>query len=428
VFIARRCDGHEFSLAPLVREYTSVDDALSQVKARLRLNRTVEVVPVLQSYARVCAGDLAAPANVPAYSTSHMDGYAVAAADLHSATSSHPKALKVIGALRPGGLPRRSISRGESVMVATGARLPDGADTVIPRESVEARARCILVSHAPGPGSYVFESGGDVRRGERILARGRVIRAQDIGLLITLGFSEVSVWTKPRISVIATGTELTASTRPKAGKVPDSHSPVFLRLCQALCCIGVGLGTVGDDPRNLTKLLRSALARSDFVLTLGGTSAGKHDLVVDAVSRLRPETIVHGIRMDRGRVTGVASVRGKPILMMPGPIQGAMNAFLLLGIPLIETLAGITKAEFEIHCSLGETWEARERFSAFRKVVYVKLKDGGKTVARPLLAETESIKVLSDADGYIVVPEDVKQMNRGDPVIVRLLPGFSSAW
>jgi molybdenum cofactor synthesis domain-containing protein len=415
-------------LAPLVKAYTSVDDALNQVRASLRLNRKVEAVPVLQSYGRVLARDLVVPADVPAFPTSHMDGFAVIAADLRSATESHPAALKVTGSARPGALSKRSISHGEAIQVVTGARLPAGADAVVPTESVEVGAQNISVRYTPQPGNHVFQAGEDVRRGERILSVGRTIRAQDVGLMVTLGFAEVNVWTIPRVSVMATGTELTSSTRPKAGKVPDSHSPVFLRLCQALGCVGVELGIVGDDPGDLTRMLRRALAASDLVLTLGGTSAGKYDQVVDAVSGLGPERIIHGIRMDRGRVTGVASVKGKPILMMPGPVQGAMNAFLLLGVPLIETLTGRTKNEIEVHCFLGRAWQARERFSDFRKVVYVKLKERDRTVAMPLSAETESIKVLADADGYVDVPEDVRHIRSGDPVVVRLLPGFSSVW
>jgi molybdenum cofactor synthesis domain-containing protein len=415
-------------LVPLVKEYTSVDDSIDQIRSTLHPSRKAESVPVLHAFGRVSAKDLVAPVDVPAVPASHMDGFAVISADLQESTTSGPTVLKVTGAVRPGRSPRRSVSHGEAVQVATGSQLPPGADAVVPTESVEVRGHSILVRFAPEPGNHVFRVGEDIRRGERVLSRGHTIRAQDLGLLLALGFSKVSVCSKPKISIIATGTELTPATGSKAGKVLDSHSPVFLRLCQALGCVGLGLGVVADNPRELAKALRKALAVSDFVLTLGGTSAGRHDLVVGTVAGLRPERIIHGIRMDRGRVSGIASAKGKPILMMPGPIQGAMNAFVLLGVPIIETLVGGAKSELEIQCSLGRAWEARKRFSDFRKVVYVKLKDRDGTVAEPLLAETESMKVLADADGYVVVPEGVKRMERGDPVKVRLLPGFFSPW
>jgi molybdopterin molybdotransferase len=357
-----------------------------------------------------------------------MDGYAVLTSDLPKSTISSPALLKVIGALGPGKSSSYRLSHGQTIQVATGAMLPPGADAVIPTEAVTVKGRSIVIGVSLDPGSHVFPAGGDVRRGESILKKGHAIRAQDVGLLVALGFSKVRVWPKPRVSIIATGTELTSAKNPRAGKVPDSHSPVFLRLCQALGCVAVELGVVGDDPKELAKMLRKALGMSDLVLTLGGTSAGTHDLVVGVVSELGPEKMFHGIGMDRGRVAGIASVKGKPILMMPGPIQGAMNAFALMGIPLIEALGGRTKSEFEIHSSLGKAWESRKRFSGFRKVIYVKLVGGDKTVAEPLLAETESIKVLADADGYVVVPENIERLDRGEQVKVKLLPGFSLPW
>ena len=411
-----------------MREYTSVDAALKRVKASLHQGHGAEAVPALQAYGRVSAKDVLAPSGVPPFPTSQMDGFAVIAADLEKATVSRPAVLRVRGALGPGQAPRLSVSHGETIQVATGARVPSRADAVVPIEAVEVRTGEISVGFAPQRGSYVFRAGGDVRRGERVLYGGRAIRAQEVGLLTALGIAEVSVRTKPTVSVIATGTELTSAASPKAGKVPDSHSPIFVRLCQVLGCLGMELGVVGDDPEKLTEVLRKALATSDLVLTLGGTSAGSHDLVVGVISGLGPEVMIQGISMDRGRVTAIASVGGKPILMMPGPVQGAMNAFILLGIPLIETLTGRAKSELKIHCTLGEAWEARKKFSDFRKIIYVELKNGDESVAKPLVAETESIKVLADADGYVVVPENIERIEKGEPVVVRLLPGFSSFW
>jgi molybdopterin molybdotransferase len=131
--------------------------------------------------------------------------------------------------------------------------------------------------------------------------------------------------------------------------------------------------------------------------------------------------------MDRGRVTGIAVVGGKPVLMMPGPIQGAMNAFVLFGVQIIDLMSRSGSRLLEVDTWMGESWEARKRFPDFAKVVYVKLRSGQETVAEPLSGETESIKVLSEADGYVLVPENVTRMEKGSAVRVRLLPGFSFA-
>jgi molybdopterin molybdotransferase len=180
-----------------------------------------------------------------------------------------------------------------------------------------------------------------------------------------------------------------------------------------------------DDPVALAGALRKALAASDFVVTLGWTSAGKRDHVIGTVSSLGPDVLFHGIKLDRGRVTGIASVGGKPVLMLPGPIQAAMNAFLVLGTPIIQRLSGRRSLGIEVACRMESDWESRKRFSDFKKVVYMKLK--GETLAEPLSAETESLMLLAAADGYALVPEHVTRLSAGDLVTVRLLPGFSYA-
>ena len=408
-----------------IRDYTQVSDALSAVMAKARVERRVETVSTRQAFGRVSASDLIAPGDVPPFPTSHMDGFAVISRDLEAVTRSHPARLVIAGESRVGPRPRYKIRPGEAVQVATGAPLPTGADAVVPKESAEVRGLEILVRAAHGPQSYVYARGEDVRKGEVVIPKGHTFRAQDVGLVVALGFTKLKVWRKPRVSVIATGSELTAASRPLEGKVRESHSPIFLRLLEGSGCIPVDMGIVGDDPRALAMILRKALRTSDFVLTLGGTSAGKRDFVVEVASSLKPDVIIHGIKLDRGRVTGIARVKGKPVLMLPGPIQAAMNAFLVMGTPIIQALSGNTKVGFELPCRMGADWECRRKFPNFQKVVYVRLDWDNEVTAGPLSAETESLRLLADADGYVLVPEGVTRINKGSAVRVRLFPGFS---
>ena len=198
-----------------------------------------------------------------------------------------------------------------------------------------------------------------------------------------------------------------------------------MRLIESQGCVSVDGGVVGDDSKVLARNLRKALTTSDLVITLGGTSAGVKDLIVDMVSNLRPDMLIHGIKLDRGRVTGIASVGGKPVLMMPGPIQAAMNAFLVLG-SLSSKRSQVVRCKAQ--ASL-QAWKGLEgvgkRFSDFKKVAYVKLTTGDETIADPLLGETESTGILADADGYFLVPEGVTEMRAGAHVNVRLVAGFS---
>ena len=409
-------------------DYALVGDALESVIGQIRAGLGEESVSTRESYGRVSARDLKAQEDVPAFATSHMDGYAVLSDDLRAASAASPVRLRVRGSGKLGSASAPKIERGAAVRVATGGRLPGGSDAVIPIETVEESDGSLLVRSAPNRGDHVYPAGGDVRRGETILSAGQRIRAQDVGLLLALGYPRVRVRRRPRVSLIATGSELTDSDIPARGKIRNSHTPVFLRLCEAQGCEALDRGVVPDDEVKIRAAISRALAESDFVITLGGTSVGRHDTVGAALRLLRPSSMSHGLKMDRGRVAGVAVVKGKPVLMAPGPIQGAMNAFILLAIPIIRHLGGSRQIEILVRCKLGGDWTARKRFVSFQKILYVKLSSGEETVANPLLGETESMKVLSQADGYVWVPEGVTQMARGSDVTVRLIPGFSAAW
>jgi molybdopterin molybdotransferase len=414
-------------MAPPTTEYTGVEEALGLVMARIRADGKIESIDTVRSYGRVLAADVVAPEDVPPASTSHMDGYAVITGDLKGATPSQPSTLEVVDAIGPGDRSKRRLVSGQAILVATGATLPRGADAVVPVESAEVTGREVRVGFSPRRGEHIFEAGQDIRRGDLILPEGHRIRAQDVGILVSLGFRRVRVRKRVTVAVLATGDELTPASRPRKGKKVESHSPIFLLLAEALGCGTLDMGVARDDSKVLRTALGVALTRSDFVVTLGGTSAGKRDLVVGAVSGLRPDALVHGLRLDRGRVTGLASVKGKPILMLPGPIQAAANAFMVVGVPIIGELAGSKEAGLSVPCVLGAPWEARKRFSDFQKVVYVKLKAGPPAVAEPITGETESMKLLTEADGYFLVPENGKRLKTGDRVNVRLVPGFSFA-
>ena len=405
--------------------YTGVEAALRRVKGSLRIGAETETIPTRESFGRVSADDHLSPSDMPPFDVSHMDGFAVIASDLKTATKTRPVTLKTAGEAKLGAGPGVAIRHGEAVRVYTGSAVPLGADSVIPVEHAELHERSVSVAHPLRRGSFVYAKGTDLRRREKVVKRGQMIRAQDVGALLSIGLKEVNARRRLRVSVLATGSELSDEGGPASGKVVNSHGPFFLALLKALGCVPVDMGIAKDDPVEIRGTLREALAKSDFVLTLGGTSVGRADLVGESVRSLGPEVFIHGIKMDRGRVAGIAVVGGKPILMMPGPVQGAMNAFVLFGTRVIGWLEGSERTGVEAACHLEGPWKARKRFPRFTKVLYVKLVPGDRLMARPLTGETESIKVLSDADGYLVIPEKVTRLAKGARVRVTLLPGFS---
>jgi len=404
-------------------DYTSVSQALRSISEATKPRPRIESVSVRNAYGRVAAEEVVSPINVPDVSRSHMDGYAVVASDLKGSSPHSPMILR----LAAGGVPR--ISSGETMKVATGGVLPAGANAVVPVEEARKIGHGVLFNTEHREGDFCFSRGADVRKGSRVLRRGATIRAQDIGLLVLLGRATVKVYAKPRVALLPTGSELTDALGAVGGSmVRESHTPIFENLISASGGAPARLGIIPDDVGRIATRVEQALQVSDLVFTLGGTSLGEKDLVEQALRRVsRNSRIIHGIKMDRGRVAGVAEVKGKPLVMLPGPVQGALNAFLLLGIPLIDRLAGRKESALPaLTARLAKGWTARRKFAKFTKVLYVSLSmKGGEFVARPLVRETESMTILTDSDGFVVVPEKTVELRAGTRVSVRLLPGFS---
>ena len=412
-----------------IENYVALGQVQDFIKELARGQATKETVDTRDAYGRVAALTVTSTTDVPDRPRSHMDGYALMASDLNGASSRSPRFLRLkdrIGSSTRAG----RIRSGETMWVATGEYLPSGSDSVTPVEETRRDGQKIVFKIERRKGDYCYEIGSDLMKGYRALVAGRTIRAQDIGMLILLGVSSVEVYSRPTIALVATGNELTSSIEGKdRSKVRESHLPIFENLIRENGGEPIIAGIIPDDVKRIASAIERCLRTSQLVLTLGGTSLGERDLVEQALRRVDRRTrIFHGIRMDRGRVSGVAEVKGRLVLMLPGPVQAAMNAFVLLGIPSIWWLSGRKAAAPGVLATLVEDWEARKRFESFTKVVYVRLVKGRRGFeAHPVLKDTESMSVLTDSNGFVVVPERTTNLRAGTQVLVKLLSGFSYA-
>jgi len=413
-----------------IEDYVPLGQVQDFIKGLTEGRARKETVGMRDAYGRVAAEDINSPSNVPDRPRSHMDGYALLASDLRGASSRSPRVLL----LRKSGRTSKEagpIRSGETMRVATGEYLPSGADTVAPIEETGRVGRKVVFKVEHRRGDYCYATGSDIGKGYPVIVAGSTIRAQDIGLLVFLGVGSLQVYSRPKVALVATGSELTSELEVNdPSKVRESHIPIFESLIRENGGEPVIIGVVPDDVDRIASALERGLRTSEMVFTLGGTSLGERDLVEEALRRVdRRSRVIHGIRMDRGRVSGAASVEGRPVLMLPGPVQAAMNAFVLLGIPAIWWLSGRKGGSGPgVVARLKKDWEARKRFARFTKVVYVRLVKGKAGFeAYPVLKDTESMSVLTDSNGYVIVPERTTNLRAGTQVSVSLLPGFSYA-
>jgi molybdenum cofactor synthesis domain-containing protein len=365
-----------------------------------------------------------------------MDGYAVKAEDIIGASEQTPPVLKLkqdkIELTKKSSL-HYFLQKQEAFRITTGGYLPHGANTVVPLEDtrVADNKNEVCIMKALPKGSFVYYKGRDIKKNHQVMKSGRILRPQDIGLLSSLYITKVKVFKRPKVAIISTGSELTSNSKyVKSGKVLDTHSSIISKLVEELGGISFTMGIVPDDVSRIRNKIERAISQSmDLILTLGGSSVGEYDLVEAAINSIsKPKIFFHGVKLDRGRVTGVAISKGKPIIIMPGPIQGAINAFIIFAKPIIKLLSGQMMGKpITIDARITQEWNARERFPNFTKIVYVhlRMKESGKYEADLVIGETETLTTFTQSNGYVLVNEKTTRIKAGEIVKVNLLPGLS---
>ena len=245
--------------------------------AELVLDRTpilgVERVAIAHSIGRVLAEDLVAPASLPAFPSSAVDGYAARSADAG-------KPLRVLGESAAGRPFSGTIEPGTATRILTGGVLPDGADCVVMVEDVEGQGDVVTVPAGLRPGQNFHAPGADLRAGERVLTAGLQLGAAEVGLAAALGFPRLPVYRRPRVALMSTGDELVeVGRKPGRGQIVDSNRWALLAALREVGAEVRGLGIGPDEPESLRRLVVDALREVDVLVTSGGVSVGTHDLV-----------------------------------------------------------------------------------------------------------------------------------------------------
>jgi molybdenum cofactor synthesis domain-containing protein len=403
----------------------SFDEAKKVIAERLKPEALgAEELPLLDAYNRVLRENVVSALDIPPFSRSTVDGFAVQAEDTFSAEENQPVTLSVRGVVNIGELPKIRIGKGEATEIVTGAPIPDGADAVVMVEDTDRKDAKLRVYRAVTKDGNVMKKGSDIKKGETVLKAGQVLGASEIGVLAALGLTKAKVFSVPVVAVLSTGGEVTEPGKElPAGKIYDINA---YSLCTAVRESGgkpVYLGVVPDDEAALRKALEHALASADMVLTSGGVSVGPHDLTPKIVNSLgKPGVFVSGIAVKPGKPTTVALVDGKPVFALPGHPTSALLLFHLLARPVIQTMSGRTATEANTMKALA----AKRMFQAKgrRTFVMVKLKrDKLKgLVAEPVeTGASGAITTLAKADGFVEVPADQQFIDAGEEVDVGLL-------
>jgi len=386
-----------------------------------------ETVPLEEAGGRVCANEVLAPEDLPGFSRSTVDGYAVYSGDTFGASESAPALLNFAGEVRMGE-EAPPIERGACLYVPTGGMLPENSDAVVMVEYTEALGDLVQVLRPVSPGENVISRGEDFRKGDPVLESGRILRSQELGALSALGIRTITVYSRPRVQVLSTGNELvpyTTEALPK-GKVRDCNAPMLMELCRKKGAIPRYGGILEDDSSVFREALQYALQNSDFVILSGGSSVGTRDFTAEILEELSGgRLLVEGVSIQPGKPLLLALCQGKPVLGLPGHPVSALSSFLLFGSRILDRLQGRDTPPYQptVRAELALNVPSKPgRTDVVRvKLSWGKQKNGHPGwQAVPLFGRSGILHTLTEADGFVLVPSIKEGLSEGETVEVIL--------
>ena len=388
-----------------------VEEALERILALVGVLGD-EQVPLARALHRVLAESVVSSLDVPPWPNSSMDGYALRSVDTRRASTLAPVRLTIAGRVAAGQVALRALGPGEAFRIFTGGPLPEGADSVIPQENVSVDGGAIVVSHPVKAGDFVRPRGEDVRAGEGVLERGRLLGPAEMGLLAALGRSQVRVLRRPRVGVLSTGDEIVdLGGHPGPGQISNSNTYSLMSQIAEAGGDPISLGVAADRLGDIEARLRWGLD-CDLLISSAGVSVGEHDFVKAALERLGAEQHLWLVDMRPGKPIAFATIpsagkRALPAFALPGNPVSAMVTFELFVRPALLRLGGHARLQRPVvRASAAAPIANPGRRRGYLRVT-LSVGEYGGYLARLTGDQSSGIlRSMVAADGLAVVPGD----------------------
>ena len=409
-------------------------DTVNEVKDKLKLyfgengeDPQTEFVPLRHAVSRYLAEEIRSDMDIPQFTRSVVDGYAVFAKDTFGTGESSPVFLDVTGSVEMGKACGIRLEPGQAVYVPTGGMLPEGADAVVMIEYVEhLDEKTIAVYRSVAPNSGIMNRGDDYKEGQLLFETGHRITVKDIGMLAAIGKDQVKVYLKPRVSILSTGDEIIDITEiPKPGEVRDINSYTIAAFAEETGAEIQLMEKIPDVDHELSDALKKALAVSDIVLLSGGSSAGNKDMTAETIDSIgEPGVVTHGIAMKPGKPTIIGVIetesRAKLVVGLPGHPMAAIVAYDVIVNDFMRRYCFRNEEEpIRLTARITENIHAGEGRETYQLVSIRRA--GREWIAEPIHAKSGSISQLMIADGYVKISSLEEGVNADSVVEVTLI-------
>ena len=377
-------------------------------------------VPLAECYGRILAQNVVAGMDFPPFDRSPLDGYAVRYADVKNAGGSRPVVLQMIDDVPAGSLPKTVVTRGTAARIMTGAPIPAGADAVVRLEDTADDGKTVRIMTAAGTNRNICRQGEEFQQGATVLTKGTVLKDGAMGVLAMFGHAEPLVYQRPRVAILATGTEvIDVKQSLSAGKIRDSNSFMLAAKVREAGGEPVLLGQAGDHLEEIAERLRQP-ENIDLYLTTGGASVGDYDLMGRVFARLSVQPLFARVAIKPGMPVLAGCWGSRLLAALSGNPAAAGVSFEVLIRPLLLSMAGSAVLErTRVRVLLKEKLT---RLGPVRRFVWAKCEaGGGRLTARPLLLQRNGMLAgLLSANALLDIPADSPALSAGDEVTAML--------
>jgi len=384
-----------------------------------------EQLEVLDALGRTLMENIVSPINLPLFTNSSMDGFAVFSGDVARASAEHPVRLPVSMDIPAGVTPPARLERGHAARILTGAVLPEGADAVIQLEDTDQNftrqenplPASVTCFRPTKPGLNVRSTGEDLQKGQVILHSGRRLQPQDIGILISIGKHTVEVARKPRVALFSSGDELLTPGQEMApGKIYDSNTYVLTGLMEQAGAEVIHLGIARDNHASVVETLERGIENPpDLFLSSAGVSVGVYDWVRQVIEE-NGKLDFWRVNMRPGKPVAFGNYKGIPFLGLPGnPVSAYIGAIVFV-LPILRRLQGLPpNSSHIVKARTRQILTSEDGRESFYRGLLSKSKNGYEAVLAGHQG-SGNLYSLVQANCLLIVPAGVRQIPAGEIV------------
>ncbi|HEY4715899.1 MAG TPA: gephyrin-like molybdotransferase Glp [bacterium] len=381
-----------------------------------------ERISLTEATGRVLCNDVVAAIDIPYSDNSAMDGFAVRAKDTADATGPSPKTLRIVDDIPAGTAPKKIIGMNECAKIMTGGIMPQGANAVVMVEFTEQTGKNLaIIKKGVREKENVRFKGEDIKAGSTVLKKGKIIRAQEVGLLAAIGRSSIMVHQRPRIAVLSTGNEIASIDEPIGSeKVFDSNSYALFSAAKEAGGSPVQMGIVRDIESELTAKLEECLS-FDIIITSGGVSVGEYDITKKILSALGGEMKFSKVAIKPGKPFTFGLLNGIPFFGLPGNPASAFVSFEIFVRPAILKMLGMkNRIKRTLHGTMGADFKNKPGRTHFVRAYFSYSENGEITVSPCGVQGSGIISSLAEANCLIMITPEKSDVKKGE--MVEIIP------